>query len=59
MAIMKCPRCGGCGEIWMNYGEQTAAAPHKTLCPSCGGRGYVTDKEEPPCPKINTSSTSV
>ena len=46
MAIMKCPKCGGSGELSVYPAEgQTGAAPYKTVCPSCGGKGYVTDKE--------------
>lgn len=43
MAIMICPRCNGCGEIWIDYGTESTAATHKSTCPSCGGKGYVTD----------------
>jgi len=44
MAIMKCPKCGGCGEIIVDPGKEQTAAPYKTTCPSCGGKGYVTDQ---------------
>lgn len=44
MAIMKCPKCGGSGVVWQTYGDNTTAAPTKSPCPSCNGRGYVTDK---------------
>ena len=44
MAIMKCPKCGGCGEI-VEYRPESAAGDIKQTCPSCGGKGYVTDKD--------------
>jgi len=44
MAIMTCPRCGGCGAIW-NSQEGTACAGYSSTCPSCGGKGYVTDDQ--------------
>lgn len=53
MAIMKCPKCGGSGEIWQNpdsCNPSTAVVPNKTVCPSCGGTGYVTDTPAPPPP---------
>jgi len=43
MAIMKCPKCGGSGEIVHYAGESSTAAPTQTVCPSCSGTGYVTD----------------
>jgi len=47
MAILKCPKCGGSGEIvyYPPY-NSTSAAPTKTVCPSCNGKGYVTDNPE-------------
>ena len=45
MAIMKCPKCGGSGEVWQGYGDNTTIALTKSPCPSCGGKGYVIDKD--------------
>ena len=44
MAIMKCPKCGGCGYyIYGSWDRATTAAQVQTTCTSCGGTGYVTD----------------
>ena len=45
MAIMKCPKCGGSGEIikYEQQGFTTAAGNTQVTCPSCGGKGYVSD----------------
>ncbi len=46
MAIMTCPRCGGCGQVWVDPGYgglSTSVAPYPIVCPSCHGAGYVTD----------------
>ena len=45
MAIMKCPKCGGSGELikYESPGFTTAAGNMSQTCPSCGGKGYVTD----------------
>lgn len=40
---MTCPKCGGKGKIWVEYGGDSSAAPYETTCNSCGGLGYVTD----------------
>ena len=45
MAIMTCPKCGGCGKVLVNSGDYSAIAPYETACSSCGGLGYVTDKQ--------------
>ena len=47
MAILKCPKCGGRGEIiiYEEQGRTTAVGSIRHTCPSCGGKGYVTDKE--------------
>jgi DnaJ-class molecular chaperone len=48
MAIMKCPKCNGSGKEYVdpsNGGQSTSVAPYTTVCSSCGGKGYVTDKE--------------
>lgn len=42
MAIMKCPKCGGSGEV-LEGDPNTTAGQYKTTCPSCSGKGYVTD----------------
>jgi len=43
MALMKCPKCGGCGETVEQPGLTTTGATLPSTCPSCGGKGYVTD----------------
>ena len=42
MAIMKCPRCGGCGGI-VQGSDNTTAGLYKSPCPSCSGTGWVSD----------------
>ena len=41
--IMTCPKCGGSGKGWIDYGRESSAVPHETICNSCGGLGYITD----------------
>ncbi len=42
MAVMTCPKCGGCGEITLGN-NSTSVGFYKSTCPSCGGTGYVSD----------------
>ena len=42
MAVMACPRCGGCGEITLGNNSITTGF-YKSTCPSCCGTGYVSD----------------
>lgn len=44
MSIIACPRCGGSGAI-LEGNENTTAGIQKQICPSCSGRGYVTDQQ--------------
>ena len=46
--IIVCPKCGGSGKI-IHYEAphaNTAAGSYGEICTSCGGKGYVTDKDE-------------
>ena len=47
MAVMKCPKCGGSGKIihYEKEGYSTAAGNREEICTSCGGKGYVADKD--------------
>ena len=42
MAIMKCPKCGGCGEV-IEGDPNSTAGTYEVACLNCGGTGYVTD----------------
>ena len=45
MAIMTCPKCGGCGSIvkYEEPGFTITGGNMPQTCMSCGGTGYVTD----------------
>lgn len=45
MAIMTCPRCGGCGFIDESWAQETPVVQQQSTCPSCGGKGFVTDEQ--------------
>jgi len=43
--IMTCPKCHGSGKIWPDDADTVTGISWHT-CPSCGGKGYVTDTPE-------------
>ena len=56
--IMNCPKCGGCGKMWIdtsNGGQPTSLAPYSAACSSCGGTGYVTDTPQYATPHVKCS----
>lgn len=44
--IMTCPKCRGSGKVYPDDVETTTGVSWST-CPSCGGKGYVTDVPGP------------
>ena len=41
--IIKCPKCGGSGKMFVQTHPESTVASHETTCDSCYGKGYVTD----------------
>ena len=42
--VIVCPKCHGSGEVIQGDSNSTAGT-YKSTCPSCQGKGYVTDKD--------------
>jgi DnaJ-class molecular chaperone len=42
---MKCPTCGGCGEVFWDYDdpELECVVEAHDVCPTCNGAGAIND----------------